>query len=430
MIPIRPCAVQPPPPTLALLLSVFCLWAGIGHAAGVPVANTALAAASAAAPFRAPYAPTNDDEVLQEVPASSDPAVLEMKAQRTKFAATPSLAAALSLAAAYIDYGRQIGDAHYAGYAEAVIAPWMAAPKPPASVLVAQATILQYRHQFSESRKLLRTALNIAPGNPQAWLTLATLDMVQGDYPSAAKDCVRVSSSAGFQMGLACSGNLRSYNGQARQSLALLQQVEGAEGQPAAAGYRGWVQGLLAEAAERLGDWPLAETHYLRALKALPRDNFLLVAYADFLLDRGRPQEVMALLADRAQSDTAFLRLALAQSALHGTETARYVWIMSARFEALTLRGSDFFGREQARFALELLHDPQAALDIAQKNWQVQREPWDTRLLLQAALAAGQPRAAVEALRFVRESRLEDPVISSLARELNERLAPVAGVIL
>jgi tetratricopeptide (TPR) repeat protein len=255
---------------------------------------------------------------------------------------------------------------------------------------------------------------------------LATLDMVQGDYRSAGKDCAEVTATAGFEWGLACSGNLRSYIGRARQSLVLLHQAE-ASGDRITAGYQAWVQGLLAEAAERLGDWPLAESHYLSALRLQPRDNFLLVAYADFLLDRGRPKEVLGLLADHAQSDTAFLRLALAHSALQSDQTARYIWVMTARFEALTLRGSDFFGREQARFALELQHEPQVALGLARRNWQVQREPWDTRLLLQAALAAGQPQAAAEALEFLQKTKLEDPVIEPLAQELRRQLRRTLG---
>jgi tetratricopeptide (TPR) repeat protein len=283
-------------------------------------------------------------------------------------------------------------------------------------VLLIEATLLQYRHQFPEARELLRQTLSRDPANAQAWLTLATLDMVQGDYASAGKDCVRVSANADFYVGLACSGNLRSYTGHARQSLAVLAQAQAAGSGQAPA--QAWIEGLMAEAAERLGDWPLAETHHRQALALLPHDNFLLVAYADFLLDRSRPQEVLTLLADYAQSDTAFLRIALAKSALHAADTERYVWIMAARFEALRLRGSDFFGREQARFALELEHDPAAALDLATRNWHVQREPWDTRLLLETAIAAQQPRAATEALEFVRKSNLEDPLIQSLARTL------------
>ena len=178
----------------------------------------------------------------------------------------------------------------------------------------------------------------------------------------------------------------------------------------------------MAEAAERLGDWGQAEAHYRRALALTPNDNFLLVAYADFLLDRDRPKEVLTLLADSSQSDTAFLRLALAQAALHSPDVPLYTWIMGARFEALIERGSDYFGREQVRFALYLQHDPQSALNIALRNWEVQRAPSDARVLLEAAQAAHQPQAAAPVLAFLRETKLQDPIIEPLARRIEAQL--------
>jgi Tfp pilus assembly protein PilF len=379
------------------------------------------------APFRTPYLPSGDNEVLQEVPSTADPVVLKMQMLRAALDATPhNLTAAEQLADAYVDYSRQVGDAHYAGYAEAVIAPWLQVAAPPSSTLVIQATILQYRHQFAEARALLKRALESDPQNAQAWLILATLDMVQGDYQAANKDCARVANGAGAEIGLVCFGSLRSYTGKARQSLALLQQVE-SSGRRGSASYRAWIEGLIAESDERLGDWPGAEAHYLDALSLQPQDNFLLVAYADFLLDRGRPREVLPLLADHAQSDTAFLRLALAQSLLQSDQTQRYAWIMAARFEALRQRGSEFFGREESRFALQLQHDPHTALDMALRNWQVQRAPWDARVVLEAALASGEPKAAAPVLEFLKQTQLEDPILEPLERELSEQLRKSSG---
>ncbi|MGH8802073.1 MAG: hypothetical protein ACREX6_07230, partial [Casimicrobiaceae bacterium] len=132
--------------------------------------------------------------------------------------------------------------------------------------------------------------------------------------------------------------------------------------------------------------------------------------------------EVMTLLAGHAQSDTAFLRIALAQAALGSPDLPRYTWIMAARFEALVQRGSNYYGREQVRFALFLQHDPQQALALALRNWQVQRAPWDVRVLLEAARAAHRPEAAVPVLEFLRHTKLEDPIIDPLARQLQASL--------
>jgi tetratricopeptide (TPR) repeat protein len=402
------------------------LWvAGLGAACccawGAPASEGASAAPQA--PYRAPFVPADDAEVLQEVPAAADPAVREMHTLRAALDADHgNLSLAEKLSQAYIDFGRRIGDAHYVGYAEAVLSPWLARAVPPPNVLVHYATILQYRHQFADARIELKRALLAEPHHTQAWLSLATLDMVQGDYDTAGHDCSQVATGGGYSLAIACIGNLRSYIGQAQQSLTLLKQLDrGGQALPAA--LSAWIQGLLAESNERLGDWAEAETHYRKALSFAPDDNFLLVAYADFLLDRGRPAEVLALLDNKSQSDTAFLRLALAKAALHRPDVALYTWIMGARFAALAQRGSDYFGREQVRFALYLQHNPAAALQMAERNWQVQKAPWDVRVLLEAALAAGKPEAAAPALTFVRNTKLQDPIIEPLARQTHDELA-------
>jgi Tfp pilus assembly protein PilF len=406
-------------PRLGSFLLCACCATMLSVHAGAPAGSSPVAPA---APYRAPYLPSTDSDVLQQVPAASDPKVSEMGTLRLQLNANPTdLRTADRLARVYIDFGRQLGDAHYAGYAEAVIAPWLRAKPPPAQVLVLQATILQFRHQFPDARSLLQQALKQDPRNAQAWLTLATLDMVQGDYAAAKDDCGQVARDGGFVLGIACTGNLRSYLGQAQQSMALLTQIEG-DAPNLSAPFKAWVQGLLAESAERLGDWPRAEAHYRKALGYTPEDNFLLVAYADFLLDRNRPEQALDLLADHSQSDTAFLRIALAQAAIGSPELVRSTWIMAARFEALAQRGSDYYGREQVRFALHLQHDPQAALELARRNWMMQRAPWDARVLLEAADAANEPQAAAPVLTFLEQTKLQDPIIEPLAQQLRAQL--------
>jgi len=160
-----------------------------------------------------------------------------------------------------------------------------------------------------------------------------------------------------------------------------------------------------------------------KALSFTPHDNFTLVNYADLLLYLHQPEKVLRLLNDDQQSDTAFLRITLAHQQMHSPDLARYTWIMAARFEALTLRGSHLFGREHSRFALQVLHDPELALTLAERNWKIQRAPWDQRVFLEAAQATHKPGAAIPVLKQLDQTHLQDPTIAPLAAEVRAELA-------
>jgi hypothetical protein len=71
-------------------------------------------------------------------------------------------------------------------------------------------------------------------------------------------------------------------------------------------------------------------------------------------------------------------------------------------------RGDSVHRREQARFLLDVSHQPAAALAAAQENWQVQREPEDILILLRAAHDAHQGQAAGPALKFLEQQGLQD----------------------
>ena len=151
-----------------------------------------------------------------------------------------------------------------------------------------------------------------------------------------------------------------------------------------------------------------AETHFRAALALDGVDYYLLGTYSDFLLDNGRPQEVVALLRDKTAADPLLLRYALALQAQHSKELPAQLEQLLDRLAASRLRGDRVHLREEARFTLHLLNAPQAALTLAQENWQVQKEPADIRILLEAALAADDA-AAVDGVReWLKKSRLED----------------------
>jgi len=94
------------------------------------------------------------------------------------------------------------------------------------------------------------------------------------------------------------------------------------------------------------------------------------------------------------------------------------VELLAARYDASRLRGDTVHRREEARFVLGVKHDARGALELARGNWAVQREPWDLRVFLEAALAAKDPAVAAPALAFLDENHLEDGRIRAIAQSL------------
>ncbi len=365
------------------------------------------------------YTPASPEVVLERLPSTSDPRVRQFEVLKQRMRSRPrDGAAAVALARAYLGYGRDTGDARYLGRAQAVITPWVAVRPPHDDALLVEATILQSRHQFAESRQILEALLKRNPDNAQAWLTLSSVALVQGDMGVARNACTRLVRSADVLVTAGCIASWAMVNGQAKNALLgvdkLLKQEPNAP-----VGLQSWAHGLLGDAARHLGMNAQADAQFRRALALAPGDNFLLADYADFLLDQGQPKDALVLVRDYSQSDTSFLRQVLAESALRLPVATAHIATMAARFHDLEMRGdSRLYGREEARFALELQHDSARALGLAQANWAIQRAPEDMRVLLEAALAAGNAQAAQPVLEFIAATHFENPMILALAERV------------
>jgi len=370
-----------------------------------------------------PYIPARAGIVLQTVPSISDPRVRAFDALRADLNRNPSdLMRAVNLSKAYLDYGRDTGDARYLGRAQAVIGPWLTRSPAPIPVLLVHATILQSRHYFTEARAQLRSILGRDNDNAQAWLTLATVAQVQGDMSVARRACARLLGSSDQLIPGACLSSLNAVDGHAELAYRVLNLLwPQARAEPVAV--QSWIQGILADAAKYLGNYAAADKHFRLALQLTPGDNFLLADYGDFLLDQKRPQEALDLVKDYSQSDTSFLRQVYAEVALGAPQAAADTAQMAGRFAALEIRGTRAYRREQAEFVLFLQHDPQRALQLAQENWTVQRAPEDMRVFLEAALAASQPQATQPVLEQLAATHLQYPVVGALAAQVRAQLA-------
>jgi Tfp pilus assembly protein PilF len=369
-----------------------------------------------------PYTPSNDAVVLEQVPAAAETRRLETF--RRALQADPNdMQSALQLAQGYLEIGRASADPRFISYAQATLTPWLQHPVVPAPILVLSATALQSSHQFDAALEQLDRALTIAPQDARAWLLKATILQVQGKLPQARTACTQLVRTAGQMVALTCMTSVNSLNGRLDASYAALLNLRGASEQLPAT-LNNWLEGQLGEMAARRQDFAAAQTHYLAALKAVPDDLYVKAVYADLLLDAKRDREVIALLKDNEQQDVLLLRLAIAGHRLGSADGRRWTELFAARVAAAR-RDQDFTHlREQARFQLEVRGQVQNALQLAERNWEVQREPADIRIFLQAAQAAHQPERASQVLAWINSMHYEDRTVDSLRSALTASAYP------
>ena len=367
----------------------------------------------------APFTPADDQLVLERLPVrAGDPVQRELRALRQAHAAAPAdTATAVRLARRYFDLATSEGDPRYIGYAEAVLAPPAEAAAVPAEVLIVRAQLAQYRHDFGRALQFLDHALQALPGDPEALAWRAAVRMVRAEYGLARDDCARLSAVASELLGTGCAAYVDATTGHTRQAYEHLRGTL-ARHPDARATLKLWVLTLLADMAYRLGDFAAAEAQYRAALALGLTDQYLIGAFAEFLLDRQRPQEAAALLRAWERSDVLLLILARAERALGRPDAERMAKVLEARFADAARRGERLHIQDEARFRLDFRGDARGALALAQENWLLQKEPRDAQLLLESALAARAPAAARPALDWLAESVFEDPRLSALASAL------------
>ncbi|MBC7609637.1 MAG: hypothetical protein H7228_08705 [Polaromonas sp.] len=370
----------------------------------------------------APYTPANDAEVVERLPGrASDPAIRRVDSLRKQLAARPDDAPLrVEIARRYFDMAMAQGDPRYVGYASAALVPLTKTnPNNPdsADYALVRGLLLQFSHEFEPALASLAKASALNPTSAEPLLWRSAIYMVQARYKEAAAECARAAPLAEPLVGAGCSAYVQATSGQLDAAFDALANAVKAAPQ-AAPELLLWQNIRLAEMAWRLQRFDAAEAYFKSALKQGVTDQFLLGAYADFLLDRQRPLEVIKLLSDWERSDILLLRLALAGRAAKDPRADGWAAQLRDRFQAASLRGDRLHEQEAARFELDIDGNAAKAVTLAAKNYTVQKEPRDAEVLMRAALAAKQPKDAQPALDWLRSSGYQDVGMAQLATQL------------
>ncbi|MEJ6023146.1 hypothetical protein [Ramlibacter sp. PS4R-6] len=386
------------------------------HRFATPALILALALSPA---FAAPFTPAGDAEVVERLPATTnDPSVRRVESLRKQLAARPfDVDLRLEVARRYFDLAMAQGDPRYVGYASAAIAPLEKAAPDNAAYWLVRGVLQQYSHDFNGALASLKRAGELDPQSPEPPAWRAAIDMVQAKYADALAECAKLAAVAHPLHAQGCTAYAQANTGQLRPAYDALTKAL-AESRDAPAGLKLWVRTRLAEMAIRLQRTDEAERHFKEALALGITDQFLLGAYADFLLARKRPQEAIALLKDWERSDILLLRLALAGKAADDARAKGWASQLRERFDDAAKRGDTLHEQEAARFELDVQGNAARALEFAVRNYATQKEARDAEMLMRAALAANQPKAADPALAWLQSNGYEDPALVALAAQL------------
>ena len=385
-------------------------------------AGLALCSSLLASPAQsAPRTPVDDATVIEKLPfRAGESRARELDALRASARKAPGDAAvAAALAQAYFDIAQARGDPRFIGYADAVVSSFD--PKMSVDLLVIRGMLRQYRHDFDDALGDFAAALAQDPERAGAHAWRGAIYLVLAQYDKARKECAALLELQRPVLQGGCTALVQAYTGQLSSAYVTLQTTL------ALARYddqRLWLLTRLGEVSAWLGQKARAERHYRDALALGRDDGYLLAAWADFLLDNKQPAEVVKLLAGWEASDPLLLRLAEAETLLQVPTAIAHVQALDDRFAAAKLRGDTTHRAEEARFQLRLRKNAVLAVQLAAANYQVQKEPRDLRMLLEAALAARDPDAAKPARNWLQSTGFEDALMRALA-EQTLQLPPV-----
>ncbi|MEO5661166.1 MAG: hypothetical protein ABIQ90_15430 [Polaromonas sp.] len=345
--------------------------------------------------------PLRDDEVIEVLPAVTRSRPAQAATNRV---ASPAAAAEQARQAILV--ARQTGDTRYWGRAQAALSPWWDRPDAPVDLAVLQATVQQGRHEFAASRAVLAAALARMPGHAQGWLNLAALERLSARYAESLAACEAVARAGRALYAQAC--RLETWSLQGQQATAA-QGLQALINQSSDAGQRSWLLSLLAESDERWGRDAAAADAYTRSLAA-EHDLYTAIAYSDLLLRTGKTAEALKTLAPLPQTDAVVLRRAAAWKRLGDARWRAERQVLQERVEELRRRGDDvtLHGRELALAALWLDDDAARALQLAQNNLRLQREPVDWWVALQSARQAKDGAALAEVENGIQAAGLRD----------------------
>jgi tetratricopeptide (TPR) repeat protein len=192
-----------------------------------------------------------------------------------------------------------------------------------------------------------------------------------------------------------------------------------------------WLGFHLGEAHREAGQPAKALAVWGQRLKASPQSHLIRLSLADLLNQQGQYRQAKNTATatvtaangnapnnTASMTDALLMQAVLASRGLKDPDEARLASQLEARLQSQALRQEALIERPKLIYQIAYGRDLKAGLALSIDNWQLQKEPPDAVLFVQAALELGQARAAEPVVKWAEKTGYADPQLTPMLAKL------------
>ena len=338
------------------------------------------------------------------------------------------LPSALAYARAVFTLGLTEGDLRWYGTAKAALTPWWTAADLPAEAYFLRGLVKQGFHGFQDGLQDIQRAIALEPARPEFWSWRFALHLLLADMSAAHQDVAEMERLFGPEEAQVYRAVLLYRTGQPSPAVNLLTQAM-ASPQAQDASSQDWLGFHLGEAHRVAGQPARALAVWGQRLQASPQSHLIRLSLADLLNQQGQYRQAKTVaMADTPSgdapnktanlTDALLMQAVLASRGLKDPDEGRLASQLQARLQTQALRQEALIERPKLIYQIAYGRDLKAGLALSVDNWQLQKEPPDALLFVQAALALGQARAAEPVVNWADKTGYTEPQLSAMLAQL------------
>lgn len=348
-----------------------------------------------------------------------------------------NLPTALAYARAVFTLGLTEGDLRWYGSAKAALKPWWTVADLPAEANFLRGLVKQGFHDFQEGLQDINRGIALEPARAEFWSWRFALHLLLADMTAAQKDIEEMGRLLGAEEADVYRAVLLYRTGQPLAAVAMLSRaLRSASYQDPSS--QDWLGFHLGEAHRVAGQPARALDVWSQRLKASPQSHLIRLSLADLLNQQGQYREAKTIAmaatsggnapnSPATLTDALLMQAVLASRGLKDPDEGRLASQLEARLQSQALRQEALIERPKLIYQIAYGRDLKAGLALSIDNWQLQKEPPDALLFVQAALALGQARAAEPVVKWAEKTGYTDPQLTPMLAQLQSHPSWTGG---